>query len=103
MKTNILIAAILLLSGIELYHVRAVHAQTAGAVTFQGGGPHTTCATPVPGISQTCIASDGLYQSDNGGAYWRVIQLTTSAVTSVNGKTGAVVLGATTVATTTMQ
>lgn len=47
-----------------------------------------------------CFAFDGLWQSLNGTAY---AQLTPAPVTSVNGKTGAVFIGATTTATTTLQ
>jgi hypothetical protein len=56
-------------------------------------GTHTSCAVAV-GQTNFCFASDGLWQSLNGAPY---VQLTPSTpigtlVTSVNGKTGAVVL-----------
>jgi len=60
-----------------------------------GTATHTACPTVVVGVTQYCYPADGPYVSINGGA-WQAIPLSASGVTSVNGKTGAVVLGATT-------
>lgn len=77
---------------------------------------HTGCAVS-PGMTAWCYAGDGLWESDNGGAFFLVSKSSTSAgvttfngksgdiiynapVASVNGKTGAVVISATTTSTT---
>ena len=56
-----------------------------------------------PATTQYCFASDGLWMSLNGAAYVQLGVATPAGVTSVNGKTGAVILGATTTSTTTVQ
>lgn len=80
---------------------RSVKAQTASTVLQISGAwaTHASCAT-VPGQTSLCLASDGLWQSLNGAAY---AQVGVGGVLSVNGKTGAVVLNASTTATTTVQ
>jgi hypothetical protein len=80
---------------------------------------HTAC-TPTVGQTTSCLVSDGLWISVNGGAFTRIDVPVAAGVTSwngqtgvvvyappaspvvsVNGKTGAVVLNATTTAPTT--
>ena len=91
MKNKIILALLLILA-----LGSGGRTQTASAVTTQGGGPHTTCLTPVAGSYFFCVATDGVWVSNNGAAYFQVVAPAASAVTSVNGKTGAVTIAATT-------
>jgi hypothetical protein len=78
-----------------------VHAQSTSQVLQVSGtyASHTSC-TVSAGQASLCLASDGLWLSVNGGAF---TQVGAGAVTSVNGKTGAVVISATTTSTTSLQ
>lgn len=72
---------------------RLVHAQNPTLTPWQfgvNGATHTSCQV-VASSTQFCFASDGVWQSINGGAF---TQLGTPAagVTSFNGRTGAVTL-----------
>ena len=59
--------------------------QTASAVTTQGGGPHTTCLTPVAGSYFFCVATDGVWVSNNGATYFQVVApVATAGVTAIN-------------------
>jgi hypothetical protein len=83
-------ALTLILAG--AYFTRSVRAQGAVAATFQGGGAHGTCTTPVAGSYFLCVATDGIWISNNGAAYFQVVAPSgTAGVTSWNGLTGAVV------------
>ena len=115
-KNFAILFLVLLLFGAsaEMLHTHIVHAQGAGAGTFSGSGPHTSCTTPVAGSYFLCVATDGIWISNNGAAYFQVVAPSAGVaswngqtgavtytppaypVTSVNGKTGAVVIGATT-------
>lgn len=55
---------------------------------------HTSCNV-TPAATSYCFASDGLWQSLNGAAYTQ-LGVAVGGVTSVNGKTGAVVISAST-------
>jgi hypothetical protein len=74
-------------------------AQGPAAWTASGTGPHTTCTTPVAGSYFLCVATDGVYVSNNGGSYFQIMP-PSSAVAgvtslSVNGgtpQTGAVAI-----------
>ena len=70
-----------------------VHAQTTVALQLTGNAPHTTC-TVQAGQTIYCFANDGFWQSLNGAAFTQ-LGAPVGGVTSVNGKTGAVVLTAT--------
>lgn len=87
-----------LLGGFLGGHLTA-RAQTTVALQLTGNAPHTSCTVTA---SQTtyCFASDGLYWSNAGAAYVLVATPAVAGVTSVNGKTGVVVLGATATAPT---
>lgn len=71
-----------------------VHAQTPSTVLQISGAwaTHTSC-TPVPAQTSLCLNSEGLWQSINGTAF---TQIGAVGVISVNGKTGAVTISATT-------
>lgn len=56
---------------------------------------HTSCNVTV-GATSFCFASDGLWQSINGAAFVQLGVAAPAGVISVNGKTGVVVLSATT-------
>jgi hypothetical protein len=77
-----------------------VHAQTTVALQLTGNAPHATC-TVTTGQTTYCFASDGLWQSLNGAAYVQLGVAPPAGVISVNGKTGIVVLSATTTSTAT--
>jgi hypothetical protein len=51
---------------------KPVHGQGLQALSYQGSGPHATCATPVVGTTWFCVATDGVYVSTNGGAYAQI-------------------------------
>lgn len=99
-------------------------AQTAQAYTMSSSAVHTTCLAPAANAYYLCVASDGVWVSNNGAAYFQVTAPTApvasvtswngltgavtytppaAPVTSVNGKTGAVSIAATTTSTTTLQ
>jgi len=87
-----ILLCLVFLVGLETSRVARVHAQTAEAATFQGLAAHTTCLTPVTGSYFLCVASDGIWVSNNGAAYFQVVASSgTAGVTSFNGRTGAVV------------
>jgi hypothetical protein len=71
----------------NLYRVHA-QAPTGTAATLSSNGPHTTCQTPAAGSYFLCIASDGIFVSNNGGPYF---QLTAGGA----GVTGIAVNGGT--------
>ena len=83
--------------------IKVIYAQTVPTtLQLTGSAPHTTCAV-VPSTTNFCFANDGLWQSINGAPYVQLTPALTGGVTSVNGKTGAVVITATTNSTTTIQ
>jgi hypothetical protein len=100
----ILIIAVLAFGGGWLLHPRPVAAQTPAAYTMSGAAAHTTCLTPATGAYFLCVASDGVWVSNNGAAYFQIVpQAGTVGVTSVQQcnlagancgtvQTGAVVL-----------
>lgn len=67
-----------------------VKAQNTGVTQLWGSAPHTSCPAPVAGQSLLCLASDGLYLSVDGGALTQVSTGAVAGVTSWNGLTGAV-------------
>jgi hypothetical protein len=77
--------------------MNAIRAQAQSANPWQVSvvGAHTLC-TVTPATTQYCFASDGLWMSLNGAAYVQLGAVAPVGVVSVNGKTGVVVLGATT-------
>ena len=97
-------------------HVHAQTTTTPLAITV--AGVHTSCLPAATGTTTFCFASDGLWQSLNGAAYTQLGGVgpagpagatgpmgpagatgpagPAGGVTSVNGKTGTVVLSATT-------
>ncbi|SRR6266404_4278337 len=91
---RLLTAILLVLIGITIG--RGARAQTVPTtLQLTGSAPHTTCAI-VASTTNYCFANDGLWQSLNGAPYVQLTPGTPNAVTSVNGKTGAVVIAATT-------
>jgi hypothetical protein len=92
MKPLIVICSLLVILLAISWHSQA---QTSNTVAWQVGvnGPHTTCAV-VANQTNFCFATDGLWQSINGTPYAQIAPTTPigTLVTSVNGKTGAVVL-----------
>jgi hypothetical protein len=81
---NVLIAALLI--ALLTFSARA---QGPVAWTVSGAGLHTTCSTPVAGSYFLCVATDGVYVSNNGGAYFQIVPPSTASGTltgiSVNG------------------
>lgn len=93
----------------------SVQAQTPQAATFIGGGPISTCAKPV-GVTYLCVGTDDIIASKSGAAPVSIFTVPVvsgvaswngltgavtytpppAPVTSVNGKTGIVVISATT-------
>ena len=61
-----------LLALIGMAHEHIVKAQSAQAATFQGGAAHSTCLTPATGSYFLCVATDGVWVSNNGAAYFQV-------------------------------
>lgn len=96
MRKLLAIFAMGFLGGILGVRVGTVHAQSAVAFTMQGGGPHTTCATPATGSYFLCPATDGIWVSNNGSAYFQILPPVSgvTGVTSWNGQTGAVIYNA---------
>lgn len=95
----ILLVGIIVLGGYSLG--RTVKAQTVPTtLQLTGSAPHTTCAV-VASTTNFCFANDGLWQSINGAPYVQLTPSAPSGVLSVNGKTGVVVITAT--STTTLQ
>lgn len=78
--------ACFLISVAMLIYVTRVHAQTAAPYSFSVSAPHTACPAAATGVSQFCFATDGEWQSLNGGA-WTQLQPIAPAVT-INGMTG---------------
>ena len=72
---------------------KGVLAQAAQAYTMAGGAAHTTCTTPVAGSYFLCVATDGVWVSNNGSAYFQIVPPASvvAGVTSFAGRTGAVV------------
>lgn len=63
-----------------------VQAQTPVAATLQGSAAHTTCITPVAGQYFLCLATDGIWVSNNGAAYFQLLAAgATAGVQKVNG------------------
>lgn len=59
-------------------------AQGPVAATMSGFGPHTTCTTPVAGSYFLCMATDGIWVSNNGAAYFQLlVPVAVAGVTSV--------------------
>ncbi|SRR6266705_1047633 len=95
MKKLFVVFAIALLGGYIGTKIAVVEAQTTPtALQLTGSAPHTTCAV-TPATTTFCFANDGLWQSINGGAYAQLGVatggVTTGGVTSFNGRTGVVV------------
>ena len=82
-------------------YIRNAYAQSGPSVIV-GNGPHATCPVSTAGSVVLCIATDSpyLWVSANGGAYAGVS--TPGGVTSVNGKTGVVVISASSTTSTTL-
>lgn len=91
-----------------------LRAQSPQAYTMQGTAAHTTCITPVAGSYFLCVATDGVWVSNSGGAYFQILpqaaQVAGVTSLSVNGgaaQTGSVALTiptkATSSTTTTIQ
>jgi hypothetical protein len=69
----------------------ALRAQTVVPFTIIAtGGLHSTCPAVAASTTQYCFATDGIWQSVNGGAYAQVGVPVAAGVTSWNGQTGAV-------------
>lgn len=86
------LVTILVLTAID----RKVHAQGASVLQISGTySAHTACTT-TPSQTTICLASDGLWLSLNGSAFAQVGGVVPVGVTSINGKTGAVTISATT-------
>lgn len=88
MKRTILVVSILIAGLLLGWNLKA---QTPGPWQVGVTGLHTACTTTA-GATSYCFASDGLWVSLNGAAYVQVGTPTGTLVTSVNGKTGTVVL-----------
>jgi hypothetical protein len=85
---KICIAALFIVWTATLWHLEMhqVHAQSAQAYTMAGSAAHTTCVTPAVGSYFLCVATDGIWVSNNGAAYFQILPptSTTGTVTSVN-------------------
>ena len=94
MRKLLALFAVALLGGFLGARVSSVHAQTTAVLQFSGSwSTHTSC-TPVTGQTSICLASDGLWQSINGGAFTQVggAGVTSIAVNGGTAQTGAVAL-----------
>jgi len=95
----LLIALFCMVAGSFGEKVRAAQVVPASTpLTISATVSHASCPAPIPATTQYCLASDGLYISLGGGPYALAGAAAAPApagVTSVNGKTGAVVIGAT--------
>ena len=82
--------------GAVAFHAISTKAQTPAAYTMSGAAAHTTCTTPVAGSYFLCVATDGIWVSNSGGAYFQIVPpaAQTAGVTSWNGLTGAVTYSA---------
>lgn len=103
-KRNLALAVLLAFFAFAFFRLGKVQAQS-NALQIQAAATHTSC-TVSTGITQFCFASDGLWQSLNGGAYTQ-LGVITGGVTSisVNGgtaQTGAVSITIPSKATTTV-
>src|SRR5271156_3638674 len=67
MKRILLFSVVLILG-----YVIGIRAQSPQAFTISGGGTHATCQTPVVGSYFLCAATDGIWVSNNGAAYFQV-------------------------------
>jgi len=103
MLRKIEVGILVVIMGLGIYSLsRPANAQTVPTtLQLTGSAPHTTCAI-VPSTTNYCFANDGLWQSINGAPYVQLTPSTPSGVISVNGKTGVVVITATTTSTTTV-
>lgn len=95
-KANILLAVAALLISYAVFgnYVPGVKAQnpviSPSYETVAANTPHTNCPV-MPGVTAWCKASDGLWESDAGGAWFKLGASNGTGVTSFNGRTGAVV------------
>jgi hypothetical protein len=81
---------VLILMLVGDYVDRKVQAQGPAAATISGGGPHTTCTTPVAGAYFLCPASDGIWVSNNGAPYFQIVAPASfSGITSISVNGGA--------------
>ena len=99
MKKLLVVAALAFLAGFVL------HAQTGSVMYLQPtvGTTVTNCGTPASGAAPPlCGVATGWFVW-NGTAWVQLGTSTVAGVTSVNGKTGAVVISATTTSTTNLQ
>ncbi len=74
---------------LQTKNLRTVEAQNAQAATFVGAAAHTTCLTPVAGSYFLCVASDGVWVSNSGAAYFQLTAPGVAATPSItlNGVT----------------
>lgn len=99
MLIGVLVAVILVGAGVWIYATpAAAPPQNSGVAVIWATSPHTNCPAPAAGASLWCLGSDGLYLSVNGGTLTQV-SLGGGGVTTVNGKSGVVVLTAVTTVT----
>jgi hypothetical protein len=80
-------------------------AQTPATLQLTGTQSHTACTLSTTGSATFCFATDGLWQSLNGGAYTQIgasAGVTSIAVNGGAAQTGAVALTIPTKATTTV-
>ena len=64
--------AFCLLALVGMVHEWTVHAQGQTAMTMSGGAAHSTCLTPAAGSYFFCVATDGIWISNNGAAYFQI-------------------------------
>jgi hypothetical protein len=66
----------------------SLRAQSPQAYTMSGGAAHTTCTTPASGAYFLCVATDGVWVSNNGAAYFQIVQQRAASPTlTINGTT----------------
>ena len=89
-----LIAAAVILTVTVVQQITPAHAQNPALTPYQfsvSNVTHTSC-TVLASTTQYCYASDGPYVSINGAAYVSMLPGPAAAVTSFNGRTGAILL-----------
>ena len=85
---KIMLAAILVgLFAVNVGKLMRVEAQTPSPWSFSVSAPHASCPVAAPGISQYCFATDGIWQSLNGGA-WAQVGIAQASPITINSKTG---------------
>jgi len=84
-----LILAVIALALVIPSRPQKVEAQAAQAFTMSGSAAHTTCLTPAATAYYLCVASDGIFVSNAGAAYFQIVAPAagTTPTLTLNGTT----------------